>query len=32
MPAQPHFAPELYIPSETTDLSFYSNGISAVEL
>lgn len=30
--AQPHFAPQLYIPSGTTDLNFYSDGIGAEEL
>ena len=30
--SQPHFAPQLYIPSGTTYLSFYLNGIGAEEL
>jgi PhnB protein len=29
---QPHFSPQLYIPSGVTDLSFYTNGIGAEEL
>ena len=29
---QPAFAPQLYIPSGTKDLSFYTNGIGAQEL
>jgi PhnB protein len=32
MLTQPHFAPQLYIPSGTTDLNFYSKGIGAEEL
>lgn len=30
--SQPHFAPQLYIPSGTTDLVFYTDGIGAEEL
>ncbi|HPH46708.1 MAG TPA: VOC family protein [Chryseolinea sp.] len=30
--AKPHFAPQLYITSGITDLSFYSKGIGAEEL
>jgi PhnB protein len=30
--SQPHFAPQLYIPSGTTDLSYYTNALGAEEL
>jgi PhnB protein len=29
---QPHFAPQMFIPSGTTDLSFYSKALGAEEL
>lgn len=32
MPTKPHFAPQLYIPSGITDLSFYTNALGAEEL